>query len=400
VKILVLCERVDDEGGTETYLRTLLPALRDRGHAIRVLARSAAQPGAYGVPVEAIEWSDEHDPPSAQAAAAVARAASSFAPDVAAVHNVLDAGVLDTARLHAPRVVYHLHDHRPFCPNGDRLYPQGGAICSVSMGTAACGWHALVNGCAYGPRARTLGLIRLRSSVARAVAAGDAAVALSRYIANLAHRNGVPANKVHVLAPPLDEDSFASAPAPRPERDAVLFAGRVVPSKGARSLVRALAALPEATRPVLRIAGDGPDLLPTLEEARARTVRVETLGRLRASGMRAAYDAATLAAMPSQWGEPFGLVGIEAFARGRPVAAYDAGAIAEWLAPSGGGRLAPLNDEHTLAEAIAELLRDDVWERASANAFDAAQTYRPAAHVDRIEALYAGRAERLPCPES
>ena len=67
--------------------------------------------------------------------------------------------------------------------------------------------------------------------------------------------------------------------------------------------------------------------------------------------MRAAYDAATLVAMPSLWGEPFGLVGIEAFARGRPVVAYDAGAISEWLcASSGGGRVVPLGDEQALAQ--------------------------------------------------
>jgi hypothetical protein len=82
------------------------------------------------------------------------------------------------------------------------------------------------------------------------------------------------------------------------------------------------------------------------------------------------------------------------------VAAYDAGAIAEWLAPSGGGRLAPLRDESGLADAMTELLRDDVWKRSSTHAFEAAQAYRPAAHVDRIEALYAGNAEHLRCPAS
>ena len=109
--------------------------------------------------------------------------------------------------------------------------------------------------------------------------------------------------------------------------------------------------------------------------------------------MRDAYDAATLVAIPSLWGEPFGLVGIEAFARGRPVVAYDAGAIAEWLVPSGAGRAVPLRDERALGTAIAELLGGDAWSRASALAFAAARDYRLRAHVQRIEAIYAGNLD-------
>ena len=393
MKILVLCERVDAEGGTETYLRSLLPALAARGHAVRVVARGVSQAGAYGVPAQAVSWSDEHDPPSIAAAGAVAAIARDFAPDVAAIHNVLDAGVLATVRQHAPRVAYHVHDHRPFCPNGDRLYPQGGGICGVAMGSATCGWHALVHGCAYGPRPRTLALIHRRETVARAVTDADATIALSHYIAHLAQLNGVPAARTHALAPPLADEAFAEAPAPRPDADAVLFAGRVVPSKGARSLVRALATLPDSGRPLLRVAGDGPDLAGTLEEARARGVRTQALGRLDAPAMRRAFDDATLVAVPSLWGEPFGLVGIEAFARGRPVAAFDAGAIPEWMR-AGGGRVVARGDEGALGAAIGELLARDTWATAAARALSAASAYRLGPHVDAIEAIYAGRRAR------
>ncbi|MGA8534523.1 MAG: glycosyltransferase, partial [Candidatus Tumulicola sp.] len=357
---------------------------------VRVVARSAAQPAAYGVPAQAVAWSDEHDPPAEAAAAAVTAVASEFAPDVAAVHNVLDAGVLHAVRRQVRRVVYHLHDHRPFCPNGDRVYPRGGGICRLAMGTRTCGWHSVVDGCAYGPRMRTLELIRLRETVAREVAAGDAAIVLSHYVAELAQRNGIAPQRTLVVAPPLEDAAFAAVPAPRPSVDRILFAGRVVPSKGARSLVRALARMPSPGRPLLSIAGEGPDLEATLHEAATRGVSVEAAGRLGAVAMRAAYDAATLVAVPSLWGEPFGLVGIEAFARGRPVVAYDAGAISEWLCPSGGGSIAPLGDERALGDAIGTLLDGDTWRSAAARAFSAASGYRLGEHLDRIEAIYSG----------
>ncbi|MBV8373136.1 MAG: glycosyltransferase family 4 protein [Candidatus Eremiobacteraeota bacterium] len=390
MRILVLSERVDAEGGTESYLRALLPALRARGHDVRVLARNVAQSDAYGVSATAVGWSDEHDPPSRAAATAIEGLVGDFAPHVAAIHNVLDAGVLDVVRRNVARVVYHVHDHRPFCPNGDRVYPQGGGVCALAMGTTTCGWHALVHGCAYGPRPRTLDLIHIRQDVARAVAACDGIVALSHYIAGLTQRNGIASTKTFVLPPPLEGAAFASAPAPRPGADAVLFAGRVVPSKGARSLVRALAQIPEPQRPLLHIAGDGPDLTATVAEARGRRVRVEMLGRLDAGALRTAYDGATLVAMPSLWGEPFGLVGIEAFARGRPVVAYDAGAIREWLSGTGAGIAVRFGDERALGVAIGELLARDRWQHAKDRAFAAAQTYRIETHVDRIEAIYRG----------
>ncbi len=387
MKVLVLCERVDAEGGTETYLRALLPALVSRGYEVRVVARVVAQPDAYGVPARAVPWSDEHDPPSAEASDAVAAIAREFAPDVAALHNVLDAGILEVTRRHAPRVFYHLHDHRPFCPNGDRLYPQGGGICEVAMSELACGWHALVNGCVFGPRPRTLALIGRRETVAHAIAASDATIAFSRYLANLAQRNGIEADQAHVVAPGLDGAAFAQSPAPRPQADAVLFAGRVMRSKGAYSLVRALATISPPQRPLLRIAGAGPDLAATLDQASALGVRFEALGRLDAVALRRAYDDSTVVAMPSLWGEPFGLVGIEAFARGRPVVAYDAGAISEWLR-TGLGRLVPRGDHRALGAAIRSLLEGDAWEKLSAQAFNASQVYRMGAHLERIAGIY------------
>lgn len=387
MKLLVACERVDATGGTETYLRALLPALTQKGHDVRVIARTADVPDAYGVPAQALNWSDEHDRPSAAAARDAAKVALDFSPDVVAVHNVLDAAVLEALGTHASRLAYHLHDHRPFCPNGDRLYPQGGGVCGVPMGTSACGWHALVNGCAYGPRRQTFGLIALRRRVARAVAAADATIALSRYVAELAQRNGVAPELLHVAEPPLEEAALARTPAPRPARDTVLFAGRIMPSKGGRSLVRALARLPQARRPLLRIAGEGPDLPAMLREAEASAVEAQPLGALDPEALRGAYDDATLVAMPSLWGEPFGLVGIEAFARGRPVAGYDTGAIGEWL-PHGGGRAVARGDEAALSDAIAELLEPDAWPAASARAFNAARRYALDAHAERIEAIY------------
>jgi glycosyltransferase involved in cell wall biosynthesis len=385
VKLLVLCERVDNEGGTETYLRVLLPALAARGYEIVVAARTVGRTASYGVPDYEVPWSDEHDPPSSAAAARIAEITTAFEPDVVAAHNVLDAGVLEAARLHTHRFVYHVHDHRPFCPNGDRLYPRSSQICGLPMSAVTCGWHSAIDGCAYGPRPKTMQLIGLRETLAAGVRDADSVIALSEYVAGLVRRNGVA--RVRVATPPLSVDAFASAPARRPGIDAVLFAGRIVPSKGGRPLVRALAHVPAERRPVLRVAGDGPDLDALLLLAKRLEVRIEPLGRLEPKRLRDAIDASTLVAVPSLWGEPFGLAGIEAFARGRPVVAFDAGAIGEWLDPAA-GTLVARGDEAAFAVAVERMCEPAVWRDRSAGALAAARRYALEPHVDAIARAY------------
>ena len=257
------------------------------------------------------------------------------------------------------------------------------------MSRAACGFHSLVHGCAYGPRPRTMQLIAIREGVATSVREADATIVFSGYVSGLAERNGVAAHRTMLLTPPLEDASYANEPADRPANDSILFAGRVMPSKGARSLVHALAKIEITQRPFLRIAGDGPDLGSVVDEAFELGVAMKYLGHLRGDALRAAYDDSTLVAMPSTWAEPFGLVGIEAFARGRPVVAYDSGGIAQWLSPDA-GRLVARGDEDALASAISSLLGPAAWRDASAHAFAAAQGYRLHSHILRLRQIYAG----------
>lgn len=387
-RLLVLCERVSNDGGIETYLRTILPALAIAGWKIRVGARVVDDADAYGVPAEQVAWSDEHDDGSATAAARIAEIAREFRPDVIAMHGVLDADVLEAARAAAPRAVYHLHDHRLFCPNGDRVFPQGGGRCRLRMGSA-CIVHSLVHGCAYGPRPATRELLRRRERVRDAAKTSDAFVVFSGFMRSTARANGID-GPVYVLQPPLEHGWIATAPAPRPQRDVVLFAGRVFKSKGIESLVRALHAIDAARRPLLRIAGDGPDLDRALRLARSLECATQPLGRLDRAALRDAVDDATIVAVPSLSDEPFALVGIEAFGRGRPVAAYAAGGIPEWVGD--GGIAVRTGDEPALARAICDLSHAERWLDASSAALAVAARHGVAPHVRELEAAYAGTA--------
>ena len=385
MRILVAAERLGRAGGMERYLDIVLAALVTRGAAVHVLAREGdAVPD--GASVQRVVWAAEHDAPDAAARAATARALAAFAPDVAVAHNVMDAGVVEALRA-APRLAYHVHDHRPFCPNGDRVFPRSGRICAQPLGLP-CAVHALLDGCAYGPRPRTVTLIRRRQHLRDAIAASDAVIVASAYMSARATRSGVPAERVVRIPLPLADDAYAPAPVPS-QPGTVLFAGRIVPQKGLASLLRAVALLVKERRPRVRALGDGPALEAARADAARLGVELDAPGAVTPPEVRAAIDDAALVALPSQWAEPFGYVGIEAFARGRTVVAFDTGGVRAWLADRTNGLAVPAGDIAALSAAIDALLTDDERrERFGRAARADAERFRAEPVVDALLSAY------------
>jgi glycosyltransferase involved in cell wall biosynthesis len=387
MRILVAAQRLGHAGGMERYLDIVLPALVARGTVVHAVAREV-DAAPRGVTAERIGWADEHDAPRTTARAAVQRALAAFAPDVAVAHNVMDAGIVEALRA-APRLVYHVHDHRPFCPNGDRVFPRSGRNCTQPLGRP-CAVHSLTDGCAYGPRRRTLTLIRRRERLRDAIAAADMTIVASRYVAERALQSAVPPERVVEIPLPLADDAFADHPAHRASRE-IVFAGRVVPQKGLDSLVRAVARIAPERRPRVHALGDGPALGGVREEAARLGVALDAPGAVPHHTLRTAIDRAALVALPSLWAEPFGYVGIEAFARGRTVVAYDSGGVCTWLDDGNNGVAVRPGDERALGEAIDALLHDAARRNRLAHRARAdAERFRVAPVTDALLSAYRG----------
>ena len=387
MRILVAAERLGRVGGMERYLDIVLAALVARGTTIHVLAREGGVV-PDGASVQRVAWANEHDAPDAAARAEAARALAAFAPDVAVAHNVMDAGVVEALRA-APRLAYHVHDHRPFCPNGDRVFPRSGRICTQPLGLP-CAAHALLDGCAYGPRPRTATLIRRRQRLRDAIAGSDVAVVASQYVADRAARSGVPRERIREIPLPLPDNAYADSAEPPADRT-IVFAGRVVPQKGLDSLVRAVARIAPAQRPRVRAFGDGPSLAGIRDDAARLGVALDAPGAVAPEIVRAAMDAAALVALPSRWAEPFGYVGIEALARARPVVAYDVGGVRAWLDDGVNGVAVAPGDERALGDAIAALLDDDARRaRLAQRARTDAERFRAEPVVGALLSAYRG----------
>jgi glycosyltransferase involved in cell wall biosynthesis len=176
-------------------------------------------------------------------------------------------------------------------------------------------------------------------------------------------------------------------------RRRVVFAGRIVAPKGVRTLVEAAREVPGE----FVICGDGWQLQAMRRLASRRGVedRVRFKGWLDPVGLAQEFADASLVVVPSLWPEPFGIVGIEAFAAGRPAVASDTGGIGDWLKDGVSGLLFPAGDAGALAAALGELLDDPRRQAAMGAAGKAtvAAKFSLEHHLTAISEAYAAARE-------
>ncbi len=172
------------------------------------------------------------------------------------------------------------------------------------------------------------------------------------------------AAEVAAMLSPFDRDDG---------RKIVTFAGRLVPQKGLRYLLRAFQGIGVARDDiVLIVAGDGSEfhthaLRYFAEHDPVLAESVRFVGKLNRQQLRALYARSAVAVVPSLY-EPFGYAAIEAMAAGVPVVSTRMGGLAEIIEHDRSGVLVDVSidasglariDPHALAEAIVDLVDND-----------------------------------------
>jgi glycosyltransferase involved in cell wall biosynthesis len=179
-----------------------------------------------------------------------------------------------------------------------------------------------------------------------------------------------------------------------PSGPCVLFAGRLVPEKGAAVLLEAWRGV--RTAATLVLVGDGP-----LADSVASTPGARLLGPLAREELPLAYALAEVAVVPSiptaRFREPWALVCNEAMHQATPVIATSAvGAVAGGLVRDGEtGVVVPPSDPITLAAAIDRLLGDPELRARIGNAGRAALSgFTYDAMADAFDAALAHAAAK------
>lgn len=346
--------------------------LREGGHQVEVYRpdRGAGGPSAAREGLSAV-W-------SGHAAAQVRRLVQEQRPDVVHCHNLFPAlspAALRVAGEAGAAVVMTLHNYRLACLPATLL--RDGRVCEDCV--AKVPWRGVVHRC-Y--RDSAGGSAALATSLALHRAIGsfrrvDRFLAVSEFVRGKHVQAGLPSRRVVVkpnFAWPVGRRAGAG--------DYFLFAGRLSPEKGVRTLLDAWHGLPGR----LVIAGDGPE---GKELRRLAPQGVEFLGAVEPHGMPALLAGARALIVPSVWyeGAPRGIV--EAYAAGVPVIASSIGALPEVVRDSATGLLFPPHDARALAATVRRLEDDGESIRLGEGAWKEWRgRYSPEVGLQELESAY------------
>lgn len=367
------------KGGAETYYLEIGEALERMGHEVAYFSMRHPQnlPCAYErFFVTQREYNNVKNPVkavrdgialiySAEARCNFQALCEEFRPDIVHLNNVhrqITLSILDAPYLaeHRVPVVYTAHDYVTVCP-GYLMLDGEGRVCDRCLEDGRYR-HCIENRCLKGSRAKSA-LAALEASFNRARRMNgkiDRVVAPSRFMATKLVEGDWPNSKVSVLQNFANDEILArakGAAADATDRDDpyLLFFGRLSEEKGVDVLVDAfLSIAPELPRWRLVVAGEGPAIerIKAILEPSPYSSRVELVGYVKGSELRAYVERASLAIASSRCREnmPFSI--IEAFAAGTPVVGTRIGGIPELVSEGETGFVCEPGDVGSLAKAV------------------------------------------------
>jgi glycogen synthase len=339
-------------GGYELVWASAVEHLRSRGHDVEVLTTDTRTGGARpdpGYVRRELRWhlrDGEFEPLGLRARIAMARhnhrvldrRLTEFRPEIVAWWSMggLSLTMLESVRRrHLPAVAF-VHDDW------------------LDYGRSVDPWLRTFSG----PRRSRLAPLGKRLGIPTGVDFANAAtyVFVSDYTRLHALGLGLGLRRTGVAHSGIHPDYLDPA-AEREWRWRLLYVGRLDRRKGVDVAVEALAQLP--ARATLELVG-GWD---RNEEARLRKLaaaldvaeRVRFAGQCGHRELLVAYSAADVVVFPVRWCEPWGLVPLEAMARGRPVIATGRGGSGEYLRDGDNCLLADPDDAGSVAVAIRRL---------------------------------------------
>jgi glycosyltransferase involved in cell wall biosynthesis len=341
MRILTLHNRYQLAGGEDRAQRDTTRLLRERGHEVVELSEDNARIRELGPARTAVRtiWSQE----SYSRVRATLQARRFDALDVHNTFPLLSPAVYYAARAEAVPVVQTLHNYRLACSRAT-LYRDGRPCHDCVRFRSPM--PALLHKCYRGSRGATAGVAamlvvhRALRTWSRLV---DVYVTMTESQRRTLVEGGLPRDRVVVKPHFVHPD-----PGPGAHRGQfVLYVGRLEPEKGVSTLLDAWGQQAGARYP-LKIIGDG-SLAQLVADAGRLRPDIQWLGHRNAEDVAEAMGEAALVVVPSEWQEPFGLVVIEAFARGAPVLASNAGGLPELVTHGRTGLIARAGDTRDLA---------------------------------------------------
>lgn len=358
MRVAVASWTVRRVGGVESYLGSVIPALRAEGLDVAFF-HEVDHPSDRSL-------LDTADAPLFSVASmgpgAALAALEAWKPDVLYLNGLQDPRTFEEITALAPSVTF-IHTYFGTCVSGAKTHTRPYTIpCARPFG-AMCLVHYFPRGCGGRSPVTMWQLYRKEAQRLETLQKQNAVVTHSAHMQRELAAHGVAAE---VIPYAVVTSEIRSAADRVPSID-ILFAGRMDELKGGMLLLEAAPAIGRRLGSPLRVvfAGDGPER--NRWESRAREVvakgsemSILFTGWRDEAELGALMRDSRLLVVPSVWPEPFGSVGVAAARYGVPAAAFDVGGIPQWLHDGVNGHLASGSPPTAagLADAAAKCLQD------------------------------------------
>jgi glycosyltransferase involved in cell wall biosynthesis len=345
MKVLQVHNRALYPGGVEPVMESDRSLLLDVGHEVEqffvdnreMLAAAGPKAGLKAV------WNVE-------AVRELRARAREMDADVVHIHTpfpLLSPAAFRVAGRSSTAVVTTVHSYRYSCIQAQ--FYRAGKVCELCAGKRlklAGVRHRCYHDSVLASSALTASLVlhRAAGTFRRHV---DMWIALSPFMRTTLVGEGLSPERV-VVKPNTIPDPGCTRKGPG---EGALFAGRLEPSKGIETLLRAWALLSDGPR--LVIVGDG-SLRGLVEEAASRNPRISYEGWVETARLEHELAGARFLILPSEWYEGQPIVAIQAFAAGTPIVASDVGNFSDMIRPGVNGHLFRSGDPSALAAVVAQ----------------------------------------------
>jgi len=190
-------------------------------------------------------------------------------------------------------------------------------------------------------------------------------------------------SKLAVLGNPLPPDTSIAIAKQPAEKIIMAYVGQIEPYKGIIDLIKAVQGL--AGNWELLVAGDGGAMMEATKWS-ADNPKVKLLGRLAPQQLeQEIWSKADILINPSKVAESFGLVVIEAYARGIPVLASKIGALKDIVLENKTGWLFKAGDQLDLKRSIEFILANqDQLKLMKENCLEEAKKYALSDYLDEL----------------
>jgi len=386
VRIAFVHERSGFFGGVEQNMFDTAKGLSARGHDCLLIAGPlpGKDPERFASAFTSLtaEWSDGN--PSGSS---LRKLIDDNSIDALYVHKVPRSDFLEQVKGKV-LTVRMVHDHDSTCPRRHKYFVHSGQACSLAIGWRCYLDLAFVEKKDGGIRLKSIPDVKRE---AKRLNLYDRVATNSQSMVEELAINGVERTRLFLAHPVVPEQDAPLLPISSEPH--VLFVGQLIRGKGVDLLLRSLALLKCPWRATIAGDGNARQNLEALAKELQIDNRVEFLGWFPSEKARELYDQARVLAVPARWPEPFGMVGVEAMRRARPVVGFRVGGIPDWLVDNETGYLVEQQNIEAFADRLERLLTDTKLATSMGNkGFQrAASHFSFSAYIDQLVNILGNR---------